>query len=92
MKVGFLLFAITAWTLMLYSYIDEQNGLLALRRSLPKLAEEVRLLEEEVQRQEYLLAQAFSPQKLFEFLRQPEFGHLHFPKSDEVLEVSAELL
>jgi hypothetical protein len=70
-------------TFLLYRYIDEQNNVLSLQRTLPVLAQEVRELQEENLRLACDVAAAQSPQRLWQLVRRPEYGHLHFiPRSE----------
>lgn len=71
--------------LMLFVYIDKQNGLTELRIAIPILAKQVKDLQQENIRLLYEIEHFESPAHLMELMRQPEFAHLKFSYvSDEV--------
>ncbi len=83
-----LLFCISIFALFFYSYIDKQNVITKLQIEIPKLAGEVRTLQEgnaalalEVEKME-------NPRCLMIKLREPQFSHLRPPS--QVIEVEEE--
>lgn len=76
---------ILAAGIALYSYIDKQNDLTELRMAIPVLAKEVKGLQEENIRLKYEIDRFESPIHLMELARKPEFGHLKFPYSTDVV-------
>lgn len=77
-------FCIGVASLMLYAYIDKQNSLTELRRTIPEVEKEVRYMQEENTQLRYAIDQFESPVHLMELARQPEFGHLKYPSLDKV--------
>lgn len=75
--------AIASWTL--YLHIEGSNELTAMRLEIPKLEKEVKHLQKENQRLQFLIDSFESPLHLMELLRKPEFSHLKFPLEDEVV-------
>lgn len=74
----------------LYSYIDKQNALTELRIAIPVLAKEVKGIQEENIRLQYEIDRFESPIHLMELARKPEFGHLKFPYSPDVIILQSE--
>jgi hypothetical protein len=72
-------FCIFGVGLFLYSYIDKQNELTELRLQIPRLAKEVKSIQEENHRLQYEIDYFESPIHLMELSRKPEFGHLKYP-------------
>lgn len=71
--------------LCLYSFLDRQNGVTELHIKLPKLAKELKAIEEENDRLQYEIEQFENPQHLMELARRPEFSHLKHPLFKEIL-------
>ncbi|MCB1135208.1 MAG: hypothetical protein KDK78_02965 [Chlamydiia bacterium] len=70
--------------LCLYSYVDRSNAVTLLRMELPKLRAELRTLRQENDSYYLELERIKSPDRLWEWSRDPRFGHLHFPRGTEV--------
>lgn len=73
--------------LCLYSYLDLQNGLTELRIRIPHLASEVRRVEEENTHLFFEIEAFESPENLLRLAKRPEFAHLRFPMSRDVLTI-----
>ncbi len=71
--------------LMLYKAIDKRNELTQLRLSIPLLAEGVKDIQEQNLEYRYAIKQFESPPHLIELSRQPEFGHLKYLPTDQIL-------
>ena len=71
--------------LILYKYIDKSNGLTELQLSIPILNKEVKEINEKNLELKYAIEQFESPIHLMELARKPEFGHLKYPYSNEVI-------
>lgn len=71
--------------LCLYSYLDLQNGLTELRIRIPHLASEVRRVEEENTHLFFEIEAFESAENLLRLAKRPEFAHLRFPMSRDVL-------
>lgn len=69
----------------LYISIGEQNRLMNLRRAIPPIDKEVRALEEENHRLQYMIDRFEDPAHLLELLREPRYGHLRYPLEEEVI-------
>ncbi|MCB1111298.1 MAG: hypothetical protein H7A37_09550 [Chlamydiales bacterium] len=78
---------IVATALTLYAYIDKQNQLTELKRTIPKLEKEVRTIRETNIRLHYDIDRFESPLHLMELARKPEYGHLRYPYVRDVLMV-----
>jgi cell division protein FtsL len=70
---------------ILFFYIDENNDLTELRKSLPSLEKEVKALREENIRLQYEIDRFESPENLFEMAKKPQFSHLRYPYSENVI-------
>lgn len=73
--------------LLLYKSIDKLNELTELRLSIPVLAREVKEIHEENLELQYAIESFESPLHLMELARKPEFGHLHYPSIDDVIQL-----
>lgn len=71
----------------LYVDIDQQNKLTELRLTIPLLLKELRGLEEGNNQLKYEIEQFESPIHLMELLRKPEFAHLKYPYTADVIEI-----
>lgn len=69
----------------LYSYIDEQNGLIELRVSIPRVEKELKRIQEDNAQLRFQQEQLESPIYLMELARKPEYGHLHYPALKDVI-------
>jgi hypothetical protein len=85
--VGKLFVCLFAFGLCLYSYIDKQNALTALRIRIPNLAKQVAEIQEENMQLHYEIDRFENPQHLMELARHSEFSHLKHPLGKEVLTV-----
>lgn len=72
-------FCIFVACLCLYHYVDEQNRLTALRLEIPPLAKEVKKIQEDNSRMDYVIRRFESPIHLMELARKPEYSHLKHP-------------
>ncbi len=92
MKRGILfrvLICIFAFILQLYFYIDRQNDLTELQIKLPKLAKDVKKLNEENVGLRFEVDRFENPAHLLNLAKNFEFSHLKHPVLDEVLMVPA---
>lgn len=80
-----LLLCISFAGLALYKYIDKLNELTELRLSIPVLAREVKEIHEKNMELQYTIEHFESPVHLMELARKPEFGHLRYPSTQEVI-------
>lgn len=70
---------------VLYAYLQQQNELTKLKIDIPKLAKEVRMLDETNTRLRYEIEQFENPENLLIIAKRPEFGHLRYPVLGEIL-------
>ena len=75
-------------SIFLYLYTDQQNSLTKVRIRLPKLAKEIRLIQEENKHLKYEIDQFESPENLMELARRSEFSHLKQPLIKEIINCS----
>lgn len=68
-----------------YAYINQQNEIMELRLKIPSVQKELKLVEEENVRLLYEIDRFQHPMHLMELLREPEFSHLKYPKTNEVI-------
>ncbi len=80
-----LLLCISFAGLALYKYIDKLNELTELRLSIPVLTREVKEIHEKNLELQYAIEHFESPGHLMELARRPEFGHLRYPSTREVI-------
>ena len=85
-----ILLCIAVASLTLYTQIDTINDLTALRIAIPILEREVKALHRENERLQYEIDRFESPIHLMELARKPEYGHLRYPRKDEVIEIREE--
>lgn len=71
--------------LTLYAHINKNNELTALQLAIPQLEKKVKKLKKENERLQYEIDQFESPLHLMELLRKPEFSHLKYPFTDDVI-------
>jgi len=81
-RVFFCIAAVGFW---LYAAVDLQTRLTAIRIQIPPLAREVSRIEEANTRLRYEIEKFENPRHLLQLARRPEFGHLRFPKQEEVI-------
>lgn len=79
----FLCLVMAAWTL--YAFIEKQNQVTELRLAIPILAKKVKKIKEENSRLQYEIDQFESPIHLMELARKPEFSHLKYPYTKDVI-------
>ena len=87
MNKGFifrLLLCILSVGFSFYSFIDVQNGVTELRIQLPKLAKEIRTINEENERLQYEIERFENPQHLMQLARRAEYSHLKHPLLKEI--------
>lgn len=80
-----LLVAIVAVGTTVYGYIHKQNALTEIRLSIPTMQRDLKKIQDENIRLQYEIERFESPLHLMELGRKPEFGHLRYPSSKEVV-------
>lgn len=78
---------ISAAGLALFAYINQHNLLIDLRRKIPLLSKDVKDLQEENNRLKYEIDRFESPIHLMELLRKPEFSHLEYVYTRDIIEI-----
>lgn len=78
------------FALCLYSYLNMQNSLTKLRIEVPKLASELRQMQEENVRLKYAVVEFENPQQLLQLANSTFFSHLKFPLVKEVVVLPAD--
>ena len=85
-----LLICILTLGLFLYAFIDKQNEITELKMQIPKLAKEVKVLQEENAHLHYKINCFENPQALLNILRKQEYSHLKYPLAEEVIVIRKE--
>lgn len=73
--------------LSLYQLVEEQNQLATLRVALPALEQEVRLLQADILSMRNLLKTEEAPATLLQWSVQPEYAHLEFPYTSQIVTI-----
>lgn len=71
----------------LYSYLQEQNRCTEVKMRLPKIAKEIKALQQENAQLQYQIISFESPDHLLQLAQAPEYAHLKFPLLQDVLTV-----
>lgn len=77
--------------LFLFLAIDTQNEMTKLRMELPKLAKQVRMIQEENTRLQYQIDRFENPVHLMELAQNSRFSHLKHPLLDHILTLPSTL-
>lgn len=80
-----LFFCIAILSVSLYSYIDMQNTLTALRIRIPELSQEVKNIEEENIRLQYAIDEFENPLHLIELAKKHKLDYLKHPLLCEIV-------
>jgi hypothetical protein len=68
-----------------YSYLDKQNSCTELKMRLPKVTKEIEAIREINANLQYQIECFENPQHLLTIAARPEYAHLKFPFTEEVL-------
>ena len=71
----------------LYTYVEQQNQVTALKLQIPKIAREIKALNEENTRLQFEIDIFENPDNLLKLAASPQFVHLQHPLSTDVLMV-----
>ena len=71
----------------LYFYINKQNVITELRLQIPTIQKELREIEQENTRLQFVVEEFESPSHLMELARQPEYRHLKHPLCKDIIEI-----
>ncbi|HEY5236174.1 MAG TPA: hypothetical protein VIJ14_08355 [Rhabdochlamydiaceae bacterium] len=82
-----LLACLTVFSFSIYSYLDKQNSCTELKMHLPKLTKEIQAINEVNANLQYQIECFENPQNLLAMASSPEYAHLKFPFTEEVLTV-----
>lgn len=80
-----LLVCIACAGFVLYKLVDNLNELTGLRLSIPLLAREVKEIQEHNMELQYQIYSFESPVHLMELAQKPEFGHLKYPFTSDII-------
>lgn len=80
-----LAFCIVTVASALYVYINEHNKVIEMQLAIPPLQKELTAILAENERLQFEIYRFESPSHLMELSRKPEFRHLKFPYSTDVL-------
>lgn len=75
-------------SLCLYSYLEAHNQMTRLRLEIPKLAKELRNIQEENLQLKYEIESFESPEHLIALAKSDQYSHLKFPQMQDVLTVA----
>jgi hypothetical protein len=78
---------LTIFSFSIYSYLDKQNTCTELKMHLPKLTKEIQAIHEVNANLQYQIECFENPQHLLSMAGRPEYAHLKFPFTEEVLTV-----
>ena len=82
-----LLTCLLVFSFSIYSYLDKQNSCTQLKMQLPKLSKEIQAIREVNANLLYQIECFENPQNLLSMAGRPEYSHLKFPLTEEVLTV-----
>lgn len=82
---------LTVFSIYLYQIIQKQNALNYLSLQIPKLAKEVKTLEEENLLLQFRIDSFESPDHLMKLAHSPEYTHLQYPFLEDVTALQAGL-
>ncbi len=86
MSLLFRLFLCTmALGVTLYQIVADQNVLIELQMQIPILSKKLHMIEKENERLLFEYKAMTHPRHLMVLSRNPELGHLRFPKKEEVI-------
>ena len=74
----------------LYHYITVNSHLGRLRKKIPKIEREARMLEWENEKLQYEIVRFESPAHLLEIAKMSAFKHLKYPYVDDIVEIKGE--
>jgi len=82
-----ILICLITFSICLYSYIEKQNELTALKIKVPTTLKQIQNLNEEIRKIQYEVEMFENPAYLMQLVRKPEFGYLKHPLVEDVLTV-----
>lgn len=83
----FIFFGIFVFGFALYSYVELANQVTSVQLQLPKVAREIKALQEENTRLQFEIDTFENPDNLLKLAATPAFSHLQHPLSPDVLVV-----
>lgn len=92
MKTGLIYFFVVIFSVgfIWYSSIDQQNQVTQLRMKIPELTKQLKRIEQENIRLQYEIDMFESPENLLRLARLPQYQHLHYPVSHEIVALKTE--
>jgi len=82
-----LLACLCIFSFSIYAYLNKQNSCTQLKMHLPKLTKEIQAIHEVNAHLQYQIECFENPQHLLSMASSPEYAHLKFPFTEEVLTV-----
>jgi len=82
-----LLACLSVFSFSIYAYLNKQNSCTELKMHLPKLTKEIQAIREVNANLQYQIECFENPQHLLSMASSPEYAHLKFPFTEEVLTV-----
>ncbi len=86
-----ILICLVSFGLGLYLYLDKINAQTEIRFKIPMLEKEIEEIEQSSIQLAYQLENFNNPKHLLELAQQPQYSHLKFPFSTEVMVISSEI-
>ncbi|MBJ7449399.1 MAG: hypothetical protein JHC93_03455 [Parachlamydiales bacterium] len=80
-----ILICVACLGLFLFLYVEKQIEVTRYQLRIPFLAKEVHTIQEANIHLRYEIDQFENPLHLMELSRKPEFGHLHYPRLNEIV-------
>ncbi len=78
---------LAVFSFSIYSYLDKHNTCTELKMRLPKLTKEIEAISEVNANLQYQIECFENPQNLLSLADNPQYAHLKFPFTEEVLTV-----
>ncbi len=85
-----LLICIFVVALFLYTFINKQNEITELKIHIPKLAKQVRSLQDENALMRFEISRSENPHDLITLSRSPDFSYLKYPRTSDVIVIKEE--
>lgn len=83
--------SLLVFSLCLFSYLNQQNAVTKKRMTIPLLAKELKMIEEENTRLQYQIDQFENPIHLMHLASHHEYSHLKHPVRTDVVELASAL-
>lgn len=74
-----------------YEHIHEINKMTSVRIQIPKIQQEIHVINEEIDQLNYEFQEFENPQRLLHLAKQAEYSDLHFPYQQDILVMQHEI-